>query len=177
MFICMPKVKFIIHFFLEILHFKKTLQFYWLTAFGPITGDPEFCQIWGWYWNINKNISFHFRLCPRKTNNKIFKNIQKVQFWGHVAILAFFTQIWAKLDFPGKKALSVFKYSSYLPSCQKLEKPNMLFFLSKMLNWRMDGQTENHDFVGPSVEWGSNYQSNFKLSWFYIKTPATSLFH
>ena len=79
------------------------MQFYWLTAFGPIAGDPEFCQIWGWCCNINKNISFHFRLLPRKTNDEIPKTL----IWGYVAILAFFAQIWAKINFPGKKALSV----------------------------------------------------------------------
>ena len=121
--------------------FYRTLQFYWLTTFEPITGDPEFCQIWGWCWNINKNTSIHFRLLPRKSNDKIFQKIQNTLFWGHVNILAFFAQIWAKMNFPGKKALSVFKYSNYLPSYQKSEKTNMSF-VKKMLNWRMDGQTE-----------------------------------
>ena len=131
------------------------MRFHWLTAFGPISGDPEFCQICGWFWNINKNISFHLRLLPRKTNGKIFQKIQNTLFWGHVIILAFFAHIWAKMNFSGKKLVSVFKYSNYLPSCQKSEKTNMPF-LRKMLNWRMDGQTDgrktdNHDFVGPSV--------------------------
>ena len=34
--------------------------------------------IWDWSWNINDNISFHFRLFPRKINNKTFQNMQKV---------------------------------------------------------------------------------------------------
>ena len=113
------------------------MQFYWLTAFRPI----KVCQIWSWCWNINENISFHFRLLPRKTNDKIFQKIQKPIFWGHVAILAYFAQIWAKMNFPRKKALLVFKYSNYLPSCQKPEKHN-LPFLRKMLNWQMNGQTD-----------------------------------
>ena len=117
------------------------MQFYWLTAFGPITGDPEFCQVWGWCWNINKNISFHFRLLPRKTNDKIFQKIQKTLFWGHEAILDFFAQIWAKMNFPRKKALSVFKYSNYLPLCNKSEK-TIMPFLRKMLNWWMDGKAD-----------------------------------
>ena len=117
------------------------MQFYWLTAFGPITGDPEFCQVWGWCWNINKNISFHFRLLPRKINDKIFQKIQKKLFWGHVAILAFFAQIWVKMNSPRKKALSVFKYSNYLPLCNKSEK-TIMPFLRKMLNWWMDGKAD-----------------------------------
>ena len=59
----------------------ETLEFYWLTAFGPITGDPEFCQIPDWCWNINNNISFHFRLFSRKTNmTKFFKRSKKPYF-------------------------------------------------------------------------------------------------
>ena len=53
---------------------------------------------------------------------KYFKKIQKILFWGYGVILVFFTQIWEKLNFPGKKALSVFKYSNYIPSCQISEK-------------------------------------------------------
>ena len=66
MFICIPKISFIIPFFLEILHF--ILQLDWSTAFWPITRD--FSQIWDWCWNINNNISFRFRLFPGKTNEK-----------------------------------------------------------------------------------------------------------
>ena len=38
-----------------------------LLAFWPINWKPEFCQIWGWWWNFRNNISFNFRLFPRKT--------------------------------------------------------------------------------------------------------------
>ena len=38
-----------------------------LLAFWPINREPEFCQIWDWWWNISNKISFHFRLFPRKT--------------------------------------------------------------------------------------------------------------
>ena len=44
------------------------------------------------------------------------KNTILGPFW------ALFAQIWAKMKVPGKKALLVFKYSNYLPSCQKSEK-------------------------------------------------------
>ena len=117
------------------------MEFYWLTAFGPIIRDPEFCQIWGWCWNINKNISFHFRLLPRKTNEWISQKIQKTLFLGHVAIFAFFAQIWAKMNFPRKKPLSVFKYSNYLPLCNKSGK-TIMPFLRKILNWWMDGKAD-----------------------------------
>ena len=48
----------------------------WLSAFWSLNREPEFCQIWDWWWNANNNISFHSRLFPRKTN-KIFQKIQK----------------------------------------------------------------------------------------------------
>ena len=64
MFICMQKINFIIHFFLMILHFKKSCNLIGLQHFWPITRDPKFCQIC--CWNIKNNISFHFRLFPRK---------------------------------------------------------------------------------------------------------------
>ena len=95
----------------------------WLTAFWPITREPEFCQIWHWWWNINYN-SFHIRLFPRKTNNNIFQKIQKKLFWDHFGPYLF--QMWAKMNFGGKKPLSVFKYYNYLISWKKAEKTNYL---------------------------------------------------
>ena len=134
------------------------MQFYWLTAFGSITGDWEFCQIWGLCWNINKNISFPLRLLPRKTNDNIFQKIQKTLFWGPCDHFGLFCPNLGKNEFSWKKTLSAFKYSNYLSLCQKSEKINVPF-LRKMLNWQMDGQTDrgktdNHDFVGPSVRQG-----------------------
>ena len=58
-----------------------------------------------------------------------------------------------KYEFSWKKrALLVFKYSNYLPLCQKSEKTNEPF-LRKMPK----GQTDNSDFIGPSRKRGSNY--------------------
>ena len=96
MFICMQKTNFIIHFFLEILHFKESCN-----LIGWQHWELEFYQIWDWWWNIN-NISFHFRLFPRKTNDKIFGKIQKEPILG--LFWALFTQIWVKMNFPGKKS-------------------------------------------------------------------------
>ena len=76
MFICMQKTNFIIHFFLEILHFKESCN-----LIGWQHRELEFCQIWDWWWNINNNISFHFRLYTRKTNDKnFFKNPKRTYF-------------------------------------------------------------------------------------------------
>ena len=88
----------------------------------------------------------------------IFSKKSKKAIWYHGTILAFFVHVWAKMNFPRKKVLSVFKYSNYLPLCPKSEKTNMIF-LRKMLT--MDRQTEertnNRDYVEPSVGRGSNY--------------------
>ena len=64
---------FIIHFFFEILNFKEYCTLIGWQQIWPITQEPEFCQICDWWWNINNNISFHFRLSPGKTNDKIFQ--------------------------------------------------------------------------------------------------------
>ena len=144
MFIFMPKINFIIHFFLEILHFKESdCNLIGWQHFGPyITQDLEFYQIWDWWWNINNNISFHFKLFPRKTNGKFFKTSKKPYFGEHFGpFLPKFEQKW---NFLGKGALSVFKYYSYLPLYQKSEKTNQLS-LRIMPNWRTDWQTDNYD--------------------------------
>ena len=79
--------------------FYTILQFDWLTAFWLITWEPEFCQIWDWWWNINNNISFHLRLFPRKTNDRIFQKIRKTQFWDHFGpFLPKFRQKWIFLE-------------------------------------------------------------------------------
>ena len=87
---------------------------YWLSAFWPITREPEFCQIWDWWWNINNNISFHFRLFPRKLF-KIFNKLKKFKKIILGPIWALFAQIGQKWIFMEKRALPVFKYSNYLP--------------------------------------------------------------
>ena len=85
MFICMPK------------------RIFWST-----TRESEFCQIWDWWWNVNNNISLHFRLFPGKTKKKFFRKIKKK--------LKFID----KSVFLEKKAMLSFRYSNYLPSCKKI---------------------------------------------------------
>ena len=60
MFICTPKIHFIIHFLLEILDFKEPSNLIGWQYFGPLTREPEYCQIWDWWWIINSNVSFQF---------------------------------------------------------------------------------------------------------------------
>ena len=129
MFICMPIINFINHFFLEILHFKESCN-----LIGWQHRELEFCQIWDWWWNINNNISFHFRLFPRKTNDKIFLKIKKI-FLGQ--FLALFAQIWAKMNFSQKRgsvSFLIFQLSTISP---KIRKKLLSHFWKKTL---IDGQ-------------------------------------
>ena len=89
-----------------------------------LTWDPKLCQIC--WWNINNNNSFHYRWSQRKNNiSKFFKKSPKPYFRP--------IQIGAKNEFSRKKnALSIYKYSNYLPLCQKSEKTNEPF-LRKLL--------------------------------------------
>ena len=89
--------------------FSRILQFDWLIAFWPITREPESCQIWVWWWNIN-NISFHFRLFQRKTNDKICQKIQKKTILG--PFWAFLPNFGLKQIFLEKRVLPVFTYSN-----------------------------------------------------------------
>ena len=103
------RMHFIIHFFLEILHLEQPCNLIGWQYFGPYLKNQNFPS---WCWNINNNISFHFRLFPRKTNDKI-QNIHKTLFWGHFRpFLPNFGKKWIFLE---KRALSVFKHSNYLP--------------------------------------------------------------
>ena len=137
----------------------ETLEFYWLTAFGPITGDPEFCQIPDWCWNINNNISFHFRLFSRKTNYKIFQNFQKSLFWGR---FDFFAKNLGKNEFCWKKELCQFLNITIIYH-RAINQKKLLCYLwgkcwtDRWMDKQVEGQTDNCDFVGPSVKEGSNY--------------------
>ena len=113
MFIYTPKVNCIIYFLLEILHLAGSI---W-----SITRGPEFCQMSNWWWNINNNISLHFRLFPRKSNDNSFQYNNLI--WSRFG--PFLPKLKQKWIFLEKRAQSVFKYSNYLPSCQKSEKKLM----------------------------------------------------
>lgn len=84
------------------------LQFGCLTSFGSITWDPEFCQIWDWCWNI-KSISLHFRLFPRKANDKTL-------FWSH---FGHFMPKLVQNEFSFKKRLCLFLHFPIIYPCAK----------------------------------------------------------
>ena len=73
----------------------------WQTTFWPISWELEFYQLWDWWWNINNNIILQFRLFPGKTKDIIFQKTQKNPILE--PFLALFGQIWARMNFRGKK--------------------------------------------------------------------------
>ena len=92
----------------------------------------------------NNKISFHFRLFPRKTNDKIFQKIKKTLFCGHFGL--------AKMNFPAKKRLSQFLNISIIYHRTKNQKKLLSHSWEKC---QTDTRTENGDFTGPSVGRGS----------------------
>ena len=84
--------------------FQRILKFDWPAAFWPITWDPKLCPVC--WWNIDSNISFHYRLFPRKTNIKkffiLFQNPILGPFW------TLLPKLEPKMSFPGKKGCQFF---------------------------------------------------------------------
>ena len=112
-FTCMPKIYFIIHFFLEILHSKESCN--WLKAFWLITQEPEFCQISYWWWYTNNSMSSHFRLFLRKMI-KFFKK-SKNPYFG--AILNPFYPNLGKNEFSWKNGLCQFLKIPIIYLCRR----------------------------------------------------------
>ena len=133
----MPKINLIIHFFLEILHFKEYYNLIGRQHFGPLLENQNFARD-----GIGGEISttmlvfilncFQEKLMTKFSKN--FKNPILGQF------LTLFAQTWVKMNFPAKK-LSVFKYSNHLPSFKKSEKTKDPF-LRKMPNLWTDIQKD-----------------------------------
>ena len=89
MFICMPKINFIIHFFLEILHFKESCNL----IDRHHNSRTRISSDMGLMVRYN-NISFRFRLFPGKTNDKFFKTFNKTYIGSHFG--SFFPKFWQK---------------------------------------------------------------------------------
>lgn len=138
-----------------------------LRAFWTITRDrilPDMRWWWCW-WNITYNISFSFKAFPRKTNDKIFRKIQRHPilrpFW---SFLPKFGQKWMLLE---KKAVSVFRYSNYLPSWPKSEK----IIRHPPENCWTGRRTDNGNFIRPSIGRGTKKT----LSFYACRAPLLSI--
>ena len=103
-----------------------------------ITWELEFCQIWDWWWNINNNISLHFRLFPRKSDDKIFQKIPKPYFG---AILSPLCQTLGKNEFSWKAGL-----------CQFLDIP-IIYHRAKNQKKLMSHFRENAELTNRHRQW------------------------
>ena len=107
----MSKVEFIIYFFFELSHFKEPCGFIGWQHFGPKMETQSFARYGVGVEISSKILAFTLDYFPE---------IQKTVFWGNMAILAFFAQIWAKMDFSAKETVLIIKYSNYLPLCYSI---------------------------------------------------------
>ena len=89
------------------LHFKESWQY----------RELEFCQTWDWWWNINNNISFHFRSCTRRNNDKFFSKNPKRTYFG--AILGPSYPNFGKNEFSWEKELYQFLDIPIIYHCAK----------------------------------------------------------
>ena len=145
MFIYTPKVNYIIYFLLEILHLAGSI---WPMNFAR-------CQIGG---EILITILVYILDCFQENLMTIL--FKTITWFG--AVLDLFCQNLNKNEFSWKKGLSqFFKYSNYLPSCQKSEKKLMSHSWEKChaktdvgtdrrTDAQTDWQTDNVDFIEPS---------------------------
>ena len=127
---CMPKINFIISFFLEILHFKESLSLIGQKHFGP-NSKTRIARH-----EIDGEISitilvFILNNFQKKLMTKFSKNSNPIlgPFW------ALFCQIWGKVNFYWKKAPSVFKYANH---CAKKQKKPMTHFWERC--WTRTGR-------------------------------------
>ena len=169
MFVCVPNIKFIIHFFLEMLHFKELCNFIDWQTLAPSLEIQSFAR-YGVDISIAMSV-FTLDYFQEKLMTTFFKKSKKIYFGAMALFWTFlpkFGQIWIFVE----KSLYQFLNIPIIFHRVKNQKKTNMPFLRKILNWRMDGQTEgssnNHDFVESSAWQGSNYQSNVKLSWIYI---------
>ena len=92
MFFCMPKINLIIHFFLEILHFKKSCNLIDQQHLDPSLENQNFAR-YGIHGEISITIIvFDLDYFQEKLMTKLFKKSKKNLYWGH------FGQIRAKMN-------------------------------------------------------------------------------
>ena len=133
----MLKINFMIHFFLEILHFKNPAIWLANSILAQNSENQNFVKYGTGDEILITILVLILHNFQEKIMRSFFKKSKKNYFR---ATLGPSFQIWVKLKTPGKKALSIFIYSNYFPSWKKLEKTNDPI-LRKMPNWRTDRQT------------------------------------
>ena len=134
------------------------MQFYWLTAFGLITGDQVLPDM-GLVLKYQYNVSFYFQ---EKLMTKVFKKSNNPCFgamWPFWPFLPKFGHKWIFLE----KRLSQFLNIPIIYHHAKNQEQLICHYSWGWMDRRMDGhtqteeQTDNHDFVGPSIGQWTNY--------------------
>ena len=147
MFIYMPKIKFIIHFFLNPAIWLADI----ILAHNPrIRIFPDR----GLTMKHQLQCCFHFRLFRGKTNDKLFQKIQKSLFWDQFEL--FFFQILAKWNFFEKGLCQFLNIPTIFCHVKNQKKQFSHSWGKCWTDRRMHRQTHNGDFKGPSVILGSN---------------------
>ena len=102
MFISISKIHLVIHFIFEISYFKESCNLIRRKNFGQKLKKLHFARIWDCWLKTNKNFVVDY--FQGKLTTKLFKRNPKnvILFWDH------FAQVLGKMDFPGKKGLSLF---------------------------------------------------------------------
>ena len=120
MFIWIPKINFIIHFFLKILHFKKSCNFIGQQHFGPKLENQNFVR-----YENGGDISiimlvFILDYFQEKLMTKFFIKKQKTFFWDHFGP---FCPNFDKKEFLCKKGsvnFSIFQLSTIAQKIRKI---------------------------------------------------------
>ena len=135
----MPRIQFIIHFLLEILHFKEPCNLIGWQHFGLKLENQNFAR-YGIGGEISRILVFIIDYFQEKLMTNFFRRSKKT-YCG--VILGPFCPNLLKNKFSWKNGLSVFKYFNQLPSCQN-HKKLMRHCWEKY--WT-DGRTENRQTV------------------------------
>ena len=130
------------------------------------------------WWNTNNNISFHYRLIPRKTNiTKFIKKSQKPYFG---PILSPFAQIGAKNEFSWKKGLYQFFNIRITYHCAKNHEN--LMSNSWESYWRDKPKTSlfrnlfvrYSQFQSPAIDWKILQSDLPRAFWAISQKPESS---
>ena len=145
----MPKIKFIIHFFLKILHFKESCNLIGWRYFGPKLKNQNFVR-YGIDGEISIKISvFILEYFQEKFTTKFFKKSKKPFLGGHFGPFLPITYHRAKNQ---KKLMS-----HSWKKCQTDRRTNR--------------RTGNSDFMGPSVR--TRYNKGLLYYFYFIDTNVS----
>ena len=149
MFICVPQINFIIHFFLKILYFKESWNLISQQDFGTQFENQNFAR-----YGIGGEISITILVFILDYfQEKLWNFSKKIKNYFR-AILGPIWSILGKNKFSWKTRLCQFLNIPIIYHHAKNQKKTNEPFLRKMPNWQMDGLTDNSDFIGPLQDGG-----------------------